>query len=329
MTGPEKPLRSLASAPAVERVGDRAAGVAVVERRLGGVEEHVVGRRSRQWCAAASRTGSAAGPRRRAARRRARGGRRVRRSPARRPASRCSRCPGRSGPGSRRAARRATRRGSAGCAPARAARAGRGDRRCVLLRGVGADHVRAGGRQELARCQVDGRVLRHRGGARQRQLVEELRRRLGEVEGHRAGPVVGGDALAQVAVRSRLAWRPGPSSPRPRRPAHRRSPPRRYPGAVAGVHDGAFDAAPDVTGQHRRPGGVAHPLAQVERVGEPAVGRCRQGGGQVRDQPGPCDPTRAAEADQTVVGQRGQPPGLLVVTGRWGRGRAGRPATRT
>ena len=117
---------------------------------------------------------------------------------------------------------------------------------------IAADQVRAGGRQRCPGLPARGRCGQHV-GVGEGQLGQEVRIGLGEVEGHGAGAVVGGDTAGQV-TRSRGLL-------------------RHAVGAVDGLVVGharaaepeqALERAGDVAGPDERAGRVADSWAQAE-----------------------------------------------------------------
>ena len=176
-------------------------------------------------------------------------------------------------------------------------------------RGVAADHVRAGGRQRCPGLPAGGRRGQHVGEG-EGQLGQEVRIGLGEVEGHGAGAVVGGDAAGQVTGRGGLLARGGAAD-----------------GLVVGRAgaaelEQALEGAGDVTGPDERAGRIADTRAQAERVGAPVVGGRGQRQREVRDQPGAVRPGHMVQRDEPVVGQAEELRRGHVVRG--GRGRVDR-----
>ena len=152
--------------------------------------------------------------------------------------------------------------------------------------------VRAGGGQPGGRDRV---VRRSRGdgvGERERQLVEELRVRRGQVEGNRVCLVAGDDPARQVAAAGRpLALaRAGDAGVKPRPPAK-----------VAEAEI-PLDGAPEILWSYRRPGGVPDAGAQVKGVGPAAVGWGREGPREIRNEGVAGWPAGPAVSDQPVVG---------------------------
>ena len=127
------------------------------------------------------------------------------------------------------------------------------------------------------------------------------------MEGHGAGPVVGGDAAGQVTGRRGLQARGGAAYGLVVRCAG------------AAELEQPLEGAGDVAGPDERAGRIADARAQAERVGASVAGGRGQRQREVRDQPGAVRPAHVVQRDEPVVGQAEQ-----LRRGHVGRGFPGR-----